>query len=365
LKGNVDGAGTAALFSGPVGITQISDGTFYVADATNHTIRKITSGGTVTTFAGRAGISGASDGTGIAARFNNPTGIAADASGNIYVADTTNNLIRKISPSGVVTTLAGLAAVAGSQDGTGSGALFNQPSGLAVENRPGEFITPFLYVADTGNSAIRKITPNGVVTTIAGLPTIGGLQDGIGTNTWFNQPKALVVSSSGDVFVADTGNAAIRKIAGARFASAVVTTVNLTGSAPTITTQPAALNVTSGSIASFSVVAAGISPLTYQWRKDGADIAGATASSYSISSTSSTSAGNYTVVVSNLAGSVTSGTATLTVNTPVTPAPAQSPAPSGGGGGGGAPSLWFVAIVTSMLGFRGIRQMLRRSRMEP
>jgi sugar lactone lactonase YvrE len=215
----------SATFGMPIGLSLDASGNVYVADATNHTIRKLTAGSSysVSTFAGAAGGAGATDGTGSAARFNYPTGIAVDSAGNVYVADTTNNLIRKITPGGAVTTLAGVVGVSGATDGSGSEALFNQPQGLAVDGAGN------LYVADTGNSVIRKIAPGGAVSTLAGLPTIGGLKDGAGNDAWFNQPRALTVDGDGTIYVADTGNAAIRKVTPA----GVVTTLALTaGSTP-------------------------------------------------------------------------------------------------------------------------------------
>ncbi len=229
LRGNTDGTGSAATFSSPVGIAQDSSGTFFVADAMSNTIRKITAAGVVTTFAGGAGVAGSADGTGTAARFNAPNGVAVDSSGNVYVSDSTNNLIRKITSAGVVTTLAGVVGVSGTQDGTGSGALFNHPTGLAVDS------TGNLYLADTGNSTIRKITPAEVVTTLAGLPGIAGLTDGTGSSAFFNQPLAVAVDSSGTVYVADTGNAAIRKVT----STGTVSTLTLSqGTAPTPTPTP-------------------------------------------------------------------------------------------------------------------------------
>ncbi|MCB1104913.1 MAG: hypothetical protein KDK74_09295, partial [Cephaloticoccus sp.] len=218
VRGNGDGTGGAATFRLPIGIAQNSSGSLYIADATNHTIRAMTAANVVSTLAGSAGNSGSADGTGDAARFNYPTGVAVDGAGNVYVADTTNNLIRKITPAGLVSTLAGVVGVSGWQDGTGAGALFNQPQGLAVDAAGN------LYVADTGNSTIRKISPGGVVTTLAGLSTVGGLKDGNGTDAWFNQPRDVAVDGSGTVYVADTGNAAIRKITPA----GLVTTLALT-----------------------------------------------------------------------------------------------------------------------------------------
>jgi outer membrane protein assembly factor BamB len=332
LRGNLDGAGTSATFSSPVGIQLDNNGTLYVADAMNNTVRKITATGMVSTLAGNAGSTGLLDGTGSAARFNNPTGLAIDSNGTSYVADTTNNIIRKITATGSVTTLAGLGGVSGSTNGTGNEALFNLPSGLSLDTAGN------IYLADTGNSLIRKITPSGVVTTVAGLPGIAGLQDGTGSGAFFNQPLALTLDASGNIYVADTGNAAIRKITPA----GVVTTLTLSSAGPTITTQPASLTVTTGSSASFTVVATSSSALTYQWKKDGSDLAGATTATHAISAASSTQVGNYTVVVTNFSGATTSTAASLTVNAAPAPAPIPS---SGGGGGGGAPSFWFLAFL--------------------
>ncbi|MFZ9681825.1 MAG: matrixin family metalloprotease [Cephaloticoccus sp.] len=224
LRGAADGAGTAATFRLPIGLGQNAAGTVYIADATNHVIRAVDASNNVTTLAGAAGSSGSADGTGGSARFNYPSGIAVDAAGNVYVADTTNNLIRKVTSGGVVTTLAGVVGVSGWQDGTGSGALFNQPQGLASDSAGN------LYVADTGNSAVRKITPAGLVTTLAGLSTIGGLKDGTGTGAGLNQPRAVAVDGSGNVYVADTGNAAIRKVTSAGGVTTLVLTAGATNS---------------------------------------------------------------------------------------------------------------------------------------
>ena len=212
-RGNLDGAGAAATFSFPLGVAQAADGTLYVADAMNNTIRRISTGGVVSTFAGSAGLSGDLDGMGAAARFNYPTGLAIDSGGNLYVSDSTNNTLRKITPAGMVTTLAGLEGVSGSQDGAGGNALFNNPGGLAVDAAGN------IYVADTGNSLIRRVTPAGMVTTLSGLPGVAGLKDGMLTDAWFNQPRALALDASGNLYVADTGNAAIRKITAAGMVS--------------------------------------------------------------------------------------------------------------------------------------------------
>ena len=228
--GSTDGSGAAARFNGPAGVALDGSGNYFVADAMNHVIRKLTSLGAVTTYAGTPGVSGTADGAALsAARFNHPTGVAADGSGNVYVADTTNNTIRKITPAGAVSTLAGLAGVSGSSDGAGSAALFSRPGGLALDSLLN------LYVADTGNSTIRKITPAGVVTTVAGLPGVAGLKDGVGNDAWFNQPQDVAVDGSGTVYVADTGNATIRRVT----AAGAVNTLALTqGATSTPTTTP-------------------------------------------------------------------------------------------------------------------------------
>jgi hypothetical protein len=128
-------------------------GNVYVADVQNHTIRKITPAGVVTTLAGRAGQRGSADGTGSAARFFYPSGVAVDGAGNVYVADLYNHTIRKITPAGVVTTLAGSAGQRSSEDGTGSAARFHYPSGVAVDGAGN------VYVADERNNKIRKGVP--------------------------------------------------------------------------------------------------------------------------------------------------------------------------------------------------------------
>jgi sugar lactone lactonase YvrE/ribosomal protein L30E len=334
IRGNADGAGASATFSSPIGITNDGTSALYIADAMNDTIRKIAVDGTVSTLAGSPGVTGSTNATGAAARFNFPSGITVDTNGNIYVADTTNNLIRKITSAGAVTTLAGVPSVAGFDDGTGSGALFHQPEGLAVDS------TGNLYLADTANSTIRKITPAGVVTTIAGLPTISGLEDGSGMFALFKNPQALCVDANGNIFVADTGNATIRKI---NPAGDVITLTLTAGGPPAFTTQPASQTVNVGANVTFTAVASGSPAPTYQWQKGSANIAGATSASYSISNVSMTDAGSYTVIATNSIGAATSTAATLTVNA-VTPPPMSSSS-SGGGGGGGAPSLWFLAAL--------------------
>jgi hypothetical protein len=205
-SGSVDGTGNAARFNYPHGVAVGRAGNVFVADMKNCTIRKVTPAGAVTTVAGQAGNYGSSDGVGTAAMFSEPCGVAVDTNGNVYVADSGNNTIRKVTPAGVVTTLAGLVRVTGTNDGTGSSARFYFPESVAVDSADN------VYVADTDNNTIRKVTPAGVVTTIAGVAGTPGSVDGTGSAAQFWQPQGVAVDNAGNVYVADTDNNTIRKI---------------------------------------------------------------------------------------------------------------------------------------------------------
>jgi sugar lactone lactonase YvrE len=186
--GSANGFGNTASFNVPLAIAVDAAGNVYVADLGNNMIRKINSNGIVTTLAG-SGATGSANGTGTAASFSAPNGVAVDAAGNVYVADYGNNLIRKITPDGVVTTLAG-SGLAGAANGTGTAASFWAPAGIAVDAAGN------VYVADYGNNLIRKINPDRVVTTFAGA-------DGVG---YFKGPTGVTVDAGGNVYVADFGN---------------------------------------------------------------------------------------------------------------------------------------------------------------
>jgi streptogramin lyase len=214
-SGSTDGTGAAARFDTPYGVAVDGAGNVFVADYDNNTIRKITLSGVVTTLAGSAADSaGSADGTGAAGRFCGPNGVAVDGAGNVLVADYWNDTIRKVTPSGVVTTLAGSAGLSGSADGTGAAARFFLPVGVAVDG------TGNVFVAD-GNNTIRKITPTGVVATLAGSAGLSGSADGTGAAASFSWPQGVAVDGAGNVFVADSQNNAIRKIS----TSGVVTTI--------------------------------------------------------------------------------------------------------------------------------------------
>jgi sugar lactone lactonase YvrE len=204
--GSTDGPGKHARFWAPFGITVDRAGNVYVADTANNIIRKITPDGFVSTLAGSVGHPGNQDGTGSNAQFRNPWGVAVTDQGNVFVADMSNNTIRKISPTGVVSTLAGQAGVSGSRDGMGADAQFNNPFALAVDPEDN------IYVSDSANNTIRKITPNGAVSTLAGLPGQAGSTDGNGTTARFWNPQGLVTDDHGNIYVADTGNNIVRKI---------------------------------------------------------------------------------------------------------------------------------------------------------
>jgi sugar lactone lactonase YvrE len=241
--GFTNATGAAAQFNQPYAITMDAAGNFYVGDRINNAIRKITSAGVVTTLAGN-GTAGNANGTGSAATFNEPLGVAADAAGNVYVADYINSSLRKVTPAGVVTTLtsvpnifgvavdatgnvycaeygnhqvskyssanvysviAGIAGTSGNTDAIGSVARFNFPAGITVD------ASGNLYVTETFNHRIRKITAGGVVTTIAG--NTAGFADGIGSSALFDAPIAVTGDlPNNTVYIADFNNNKIRKI---------------------------------------------------------------------------------------------------------------------------------------------------------
>ncbi len=247
--------GAAATFNFPSGIVRDASGNLFVCDRDNHRIVKITPAGDASVFAGST--MGFTNGTGTAAQFNQPYAIAIDASGNLYIGDRINNAIRKITPAAVVTTLAG-NGTAGTADGTGSAARFNEPLGVTLDGAGN------VYVADYINSALRKITPAGVVTTLSSITSLfgvvsdaagniycaqygqhivskyssagvysviagsnsGGTTDGTGTTARFNFPAGITLDASGNLYITETVNNRLRKITSA----GVVTTI--AGSTP-------------------------------------------------------------------------------------------------------------------------------------
>ena len=188
--GNADGPGNTAQFNAPAGIAIDANGNLLVTDFNNGTIRKITTAGNVKTLPGIARLSG-------------PQGIAIDAAGNLYVAESGNHAIRKIAPGGALTTLAG-AFGGGFADGPGSDARFFDPEGVTIDAAGN------LYVCDLGNNRIRKITPAGMVSTVAGGGP--GFANGTGPNARFYAPSDVTIDAAGNLYVMDVNNHVVRKI---------------------------------------------------------------------------------------------------------------------------------------------------------
>ncbi|HUA66325.1 MAG TPA: NHL repeat-containing protein [Alphaproteobacteria bacterium] len=211
--GSVDGPALDARFWNPTGVAVDSAGNIFVADLYNSTVRRIATNGEVSTIAGLAGSIGSSDGTNSDARFYDPIDVALDKAGNVYVTDIFNNTIRKITPIGtnwIVSTIAGKDEFhPGELDGIGTNAIFYNPTGIAVDANTN------LYVTDGNGATIRRITPSGtnwLVTTIAGFPQTFGSTDGVGTNALFFDPHGITVDTESNVYVADTVNDTIRKL---------------------------------------------------------------------------------------------------------------------------------------------------------
>lgn len=203
--GRVDGIGDAARFWYPMGIAVDVSGNVYVADSSGQAIRKVTPAGAVSTLAGTPETATRKLGFGDIHYLHNPTGVAVDKNGNVLVADSNNYVIRKIAPDGTVTTVAGLPGTAGAADGDAKSARFVAPSDVALDGKGN------LYVAD--KMTIRKIDTRGVVSTLAGSSDDIGATDGTGSAARFSNPKAIAADSAGNVYVADNGNKNIRKIA--------------------------------------------------------------------------------------------------------------------------------------------------------
>ena len=378
-SGSANGTGNAARFDYPVGVAVDKNGNLFVTDNFSHLVRKITPDGTVTTFAGAAGINGAANGTGAAARFNGPWGIAFDTAGNLYVSDADGHAIRKITPDAVVTTLAGVPGVPGTTDGLGTVAQFNGPGGLAVDS------TGNVYVSDDSNHRIRKITPAGIVSTLAG-PTgapVTGDADGPASSARFNLPRGIALDGAGNLYVTDIKNAIIRKISAAGVVSTLAGLSGTIGSAdglgsavrfnspqgiavdargnlyvadtlnhtvrmsvfpPDIAPQPISQVVSPGASATFTSGATSNVPITYQWQKDGAAISGATTTTLTLSNIQTANLGNYTLVATNMAGSSTSNVGVLSFVPPpgfTTHPASQSVAPGS--------SATFSASATSSI----------------
>jgi sugar lactone lactonase YvrE len=323
-------------------------GVVYVADMSNSAIRRVDVDGTTSTLAGAVRVPGSADGAGTDARFQFPHGIAVGPGGDIFVADTGNSTIRRVTATGVVTTVAGLARHGGTTDGPGADARFATPYAVAV----GPDGT--VFVADTGNHTIRTISPAGVVATLAGTAGQAGIEDGVGTAARFNTPRSIAVGVDGTVYVGQqpgghAGEHRIRRIAPDGTVTTVLINRGLVGAvdvdgvvylpdgpvllgaaaatleAPSITTHPASQSVEVGRSAMFNVAVNGAPTPTVQWQTstdggatwsdltDGADYLGTTSPTMSIVSVAATvTPRQVRAVVTNVVGSATSNAATLT-----------------------------------------------------
>jgi len=297
----------------PSGVAVDGSGNVYVADAGNNVILKITSGGSVSIFAG-TGTAGSANGAGASAEFNVPADVAVDSAGNVYVADTNNQTIRKITTAGgvtTVTTIAGTAGAYGSNDGVGSNARFNSPSGVRLDAAGN------VYIADTNNQTIRMLTPAGVVTTLAGSAGNFGSTDGIGSAARFNTPSNALPDGNGNIYIIDTNNDTLRKAT--------------PSTAPTIQTEPASETIAPGGNATFTVAATGSPAPTFQWQRlpagsstwttltDGGAYSGSATTTLTVTAATAAMNGDqFQCIITNVAGSVSTSPA-VTLNVGIAP----------------------------------------------
>ncbi len=301
-RGYLDGPAGQARFDSPSDLVVTTTGDVFISEILNHTIRRIANG-VVSTFAGN-GARGYNDGMGNEAGFNQPTGLALDASGHLYVTEWNSHRVRKITPEGRVSVLAG-NIFPGSADGVGARASFQRPDGIAVDTLGN------VYVTENQGHSIRRISADGRVVRIAGRAAVGA-EDGYGLNASFSSPGGICVDASGDLFVMDTGNYRLRKVTLLR---------------PWL--DPHSLGGTGtpdfGSEVSLEVTPEGVAPFTYQWLHDLVPIPGATGRSLQLRNLSPQDDGAYHVRIQNEAGAITAAVRELSVKTPPTVAERRLP----------------------------------------
>lgn len=250
-----NGPALEARFYSPECVAVAADGTLFVSDSGSNTVRRIGRDGMVSTLAGKLEVEGFADGPGSKARFNHPVGLGVNAQGTVYVADAYNSTVRRISAQGVVSTLAGVAGDTGWRDGTSAQARFNTPVGLTLDGQGNVFVSEYF------NNVIRKITPSGEVTTFAGKPGKGGFADGKAADALFLHPQTLSFAPDGSLIVADTGNNRVRRIA----PDGVVSTLAGNGEGEKVTTGalPGMLHLPYGvqALADGSVLATGLNAI--------------------------------------------------------------------------------------------------------
>ncbi len=324
----------AALFY-PQGIVVDNVGNLFVADSYNARIRKVDASGTITTVAGN-GIGGYSGDGGAAtnASISVPEGVAVDGSGNLLIADTDNNRIRKVYTNGIITTFAGNGNAGYSGDGGApTNASLSFPEGVAVD------ASGNMFIADTGNQRIREVNANGIITTIAGNGNYGYFGDNVAaTNATLSTPDAVVLDPSGNLFIADTDSQRIRKVPGngpslsinnilpANFGTYSILIINSSGSVTSsvasldVILSPASRTNNASSTATFTATAFNPESLNFQWQKNGTNlvnggnVSGATNSTLNLGYVQDTDAAIYSAVVSDATCSVTTSNAVLTIN---------------------------------------------------
>jgi sugar lactone lactonase YvrE len=330
-----NGAATNASINYPFSVTVDGAGNLFIADYYNYRIRKVDTNGIITTVAGN-GNTGYS-GDNVAATNTSlyyPSGVAVDAAGNLFIADNSNSRIRKVDTHGIITTVAGNGNFGYSGDNVAAtNASLYYPNGVAVDGA-GD-----LFIADYYNQRLRRVDTNGVITTVAGNGSSGFSGEGnVAALAALSYPSGVAVDSLGNLFIADSSNSRIRKVyawpaTSPSLTLASITTNNIgsysviisdsTGSVtssvaalnllPYIAMQPSSQTVWQGLSASFTSVAGGSQPCSYQWSCNGTNLSGATNSSYSVTNVVPADAGSYAVIVTNLYGGITSSPAVLTV----------------------------------------------------
>jgi sugar lactone lactonase YvrE len=203
------GQAVSAQLYYPAGVAVDASGNIYIADTSNHRVRRVDPQGVITTVAGTGTTGFAGDGgLGAAAKLYSPAGVAVEASGNIYIADTDNHRVRRVDPQGVITTVAGTGTAGYFGDmGPGSATTLNKPKGVAVDSSGN------VYIADTDNHRVRQVNSLGTITTVAGNGTAGYFgEGGPATATTLNSPAGVAVDSSGNVYITERGNHRVRQV---------------------------------------------------------------------------------------------------------------------------------------------------------